>query len=129
MTALAELVAGRPPRRVPDHHRCLVSGLEAVELTEDNRPQLVGERTNVLGSRAFKALIAEGRFEAAAEVGRAQVKAGAQIVDVCLQDPESDEAADMDAFLAQLTRLVKVPLMIDSTDAAVMESALAWCQG
>jgi 5-methyltetrahydrofolate--homocysteine methyltransferase len=129
VTALAELVAGRPPRRPPDHHRCLVAGLEAVELTEDNRPQLVGERTNVLGSRAFKELIAAGRFEAAAEVGRAQVKAGAQIVDVCLQDPESDETADMDAFLAQLTRLVKVPLMIDSTDAAVMARALTWCQG
>jgi len=127
--ALADLVAGRPPRRVPDHHRCLVSGLEAAELTEDNRPLLVGERTNVLGSRAFKKLIADGRWEAAAEVGRAQVKAAAQIVDVCLQDPESDELADMDRFLAQLTRLVKVPLMIDSTDAAVMQQALTWCQG
>jgi len=129
VAALAELVRGRAPRPVPDHHRCLVSGLEAVELTEDNRPLLVGERTNVLGSREFKRLIAAGDWEAAAEVGRAQVRAGAQIVDVCLQDPEADEVAAIEAFLDRLTRLVKVPLMIDSTDAEVMARALTWCQG
>jgi len=129
VAALAELARGRPPRPVPDHHRCLVSGLEAVELTDDNRPLLVGERTNVLGSREFKRLVAAEDWEAAAEVGRAQVKAGAQIVDVCLQDPEADEVAGVEAFLDRLTRLVKVPLMIDSTDAEVMARALTWCQG
>ncbi len=129
VAALVELVGGAPPRRVPDHHRTLVSGLEAVEITEENRPQLVGERTNVLGSRRFKELIRAGDWEGAAEVGRAQIRAGAQIVDVCLQDPDRDEGADMEAFLARLTRLVKVPLMIDTTDAAVMEGALTWCQG
>ena len=127
--ALKELAAHYPPRIIPEHHRSLVSGLEAVELTADNRPLLVGERTNVLGSRKFKQLIAERQYEQAAEVGRAQVKAGAQVIDVCLQDPERDEIADMDAFLAQLVRLVKVPLMIDSTDSQVMARALTWCQG
>ena len=129
VAALARVAAGARPRPVPDHHRAWVSGLEAVELTDDNRPLLVGERTNVLGSREFKRLVAAGDLEAAAEVGRAQVKAGAQVIDVCLQDPDRDEAADMDAFLAQLTRLVRAPLMIDSTDALVMERALTWCQG
>jgi len=129
VTALAELVKGRPPRRSPSHRRCLVSGLEAVELTDDNRPLLVGERTNVLGSRKFKRLIADGDFEAAAEVGRAQVRAQAQILDVCLQDPDRDEVADVEGFLDRLVRMVKVPLMIDSTDAAVMERALTYCQG
>ena len=127
--ALAKLVEGRTPRRVPSHHRALVSGLEGTELTADNRPLLVGERTNVLGSRKFKRLIAEGDFEAAAEVGRAQVRGGAQVVDVCLQDPDRDEAADVERFLDQLIRRVKVPLMIDSTDAAVMQRALTYCQG
>ena len=129
VTALAELVAGRAPRRIPHHRRCLVSGLEAVELAEDNRPLLVGERTNVLGSRKFKNLIADRAFEAAAEVGRAQVRAQAQILDVCLQDPDRDELADVEGFLDRLIRMVKVPLMIDSTDAAVMERALTYCQG
>jgi 5-methyltetrahydrofolate--homocysteine methyltransferase len=129
VAALARMADGARPRRIPDHHRAFVSGLEAVELTEDNRPLLVGERTNVLGSRKFKQLVATGDFEAAAEVGRAQVKAGAQVIDVCLQDPDREEAADVEAFLDKVTRLVRVPLMIDTTDSEVMERALTWCQG
>src|SRR3954453_977495 len=107
----------------------MVSGLEATELTESNRPVLVGERTNVLGSRKFKTLTRAGQHEAPPEGGRAQVKAGGQILDVCLQDPDRDEIADVEAFLDRLVRLVKMPLMIDSTDAAVMERALTYCQG
>jgi 5-methyltetrahydrofolate--homocysteine methyltransferase len=129
IAALAKLVQGRKPRAIPSHRRSMVSGLEAVELSEAQRPMLVGERTNVLGSRKFKQLIQAGQHEAAAEVGRAQVKAGGQILDVCLQDPDRDEISDMDAFLDRLIRLVKVPLMIDSTDAAVMERSLTYCQG
>jgi 5-methyltetrahydrofolate--homocysteine methyltransferase len=129
VAALVGLAAGRPPRAVPHHRRSLVSGLEAVELQPDNRPLLVGERTNVLGSRKFKRLIQEGAFEAAAEVGRAQVRAQAQVLDVCLQDPDRDEMADVEGFLDRLVRVVKAPLMIDSTDAAVMERALTYCQG
>jgi 5-methyltetrahydrofolate--homocysteine methyltransferase len=131
VTALADLVQHYRPRDPAhhQHHRSVVSGLEAVELTADNRPLFVGERTNVLGSRKFKRLIQAGDYEAAAEVGRAQVRAAAQVIDVCLQDPDRDEVADMEAFLDKITRLVKVPLMIDSTDAEVMECALTWCQG
>ncbi len=83
----------------------------------------------MLGSRKFKRLIQERQFEAAAEVGRAQVRAQAQILDVCLQDPDRDEIADMEGFLDRLIRMVKAPLMIDSTDAAVMERSLTYCQG
>ncbi len=129
VTALAKLVEGRRPRPIPHHQRSLVSGIEGVELTAENRPLLVGERTNVLGSRKFKKLIQQGEWESAAEVGRAQARAAAQVLDVCMQDPDRDEIADMEAFLEQLVRLVKLPLMIDSTDAAVMERALRWCQG
>ena len=127
--ALAELVEGHAPRAVPHHRRAMVSGIEATELTEDNRPLLVGERTNVLGSRKFKRLIKNGEFEAAAEVGRAQVRGGAQIIDVCLQDPDRDELVDVETFLEKVIRVVKVPLMIDSTDHEVMAQALTWCQG
>ncbi len=129
VAALAALAARHRPRVPPHHQRSLISGIEAVELTADNRPLLVGERTNVLGSRKFKRLVAAGDWEAAGEVGRAQVRGGAQVIDVCMQDPDRDEVADVEAFLDRLVRLVKVPLMIDSTDAAVMERALEWCQG
>jgi 5-methyltetrahydrofolate--homocysteine methyltransferase len=127
--ALAAAAAGRKPRRIPEDRRTLVSGIEMLEITEDNRPVLVGERTNVLGSRKFKRLVAAGEFEAAAEIARAQVKNGAQVVDVCLQDPDRDEVADVNSFLGRATRMVKVPLMLDSTDAAVLEIGLEWSQG
>ena len=64
--------------------------------TSTTGPCIVGERTNVLGSRKFKRLIAEGKFEAAAEIARSQVKNGAQVIDVCLQDPDRDETADVE---------------------------------
>ena len=90
---------------------------------------MVGERTNVLGSRKFKRLIAEGKFEEASEIARAQVKSGAHVIDVCLQDPDRDEMADMEKFLQYVDEESKVPLMIDSTDPAVIELALKYSQG
>ena len=127
--ALRALVTGRPPRVPAPREPQAVSGIEAVYPTDDNRPLFVGERTNVIGSRRFKELIVAEQFEEAAEIGRAQVRNSAQVLDVCLANPDRDEAADMDRFMAQLTRKVKVPLMIDSTDARVIELALRHCQG
>ena len=127
--ALARLVGGKPPRRPAPSLAAAVSGIEVVYPGDDNRPLLVGERTNVIGSRKFKDLIVEDKFEEAAEVGRAQVKGGGQVLDVCLANPDRDENTDMLRFLDRLTRKVKAPLMIDSTDAAVIEEALRMCQG
>ena len=127
--ALAEAMSTRAPRIDFGGHAHAVSGLEAVFLESDNRPVLVGERTNVIGSRKFRRLIADGDFEAAAEVARKQVKAGAQVIDVCLADPDRDELRDMAEFLPYVVRKVKVPLMIDSTDARVVELALKHSQG
>ncbi|MDP9728187.1 methionine synthase [Alicyclobacillus tolerans] len=127
--ALASRIAGYAPRRVPKHHPHAVAGLESVLLEPENRPILVGERTNVIGSRKFRKLIAEGEMDVASDIARAQVRAGAQIIDVCLADPDRDELADMEAFLPKVVRKVRVPLMIDSTDAAVVELALQHVQG
>ena len=129
IAALSRLAQGHPPRRPAAARAAAVSGIEAFYPTDDNRPVLVGERTNVIGSRRFKDLIVEEKFEEGAEIGRAQVKGGAQVLDACLANPDRDERADMDRFMAQVTKKVKVPLMIDSTDAAVIESALRACQG
>src|SRR6266852_4716595 len=120
---------GHAPRRPAASRAAAVSGIEALYPADDNRPVLVGERTNVIGSRKFKDLIVVDKFEEGSEVGRAQVKGGAQVLDVCLANPDRDETADMDRFMEQVTRKVKVPLMIDSTDAVVIERALRACQG
>jgi 5-methyltetrahydrofolate--homocysteine methyltransferase len=122
--ALTEMVRARPRRKIPDMRRSAVSGIETLIIDDSTRPAIVGERTNVLGSRKFKRLIAEGKIEQAAELGRVQVRRGAQVLDVCLQDPDRNETADVTAFLEMLVKKVKVPLMIDSTDARVIEEAL-----
>lgn len=106
-----------------------LSGLESLIVNEETRPVIVGERTNVLGSRRFKRLISEGKFEEAAEIGRHQVRGGAHVLDVCLQDPDRDEIADVNRFLELLTRKIKVPLVIDSTNQEVIEEALKRTQG
>ena len=121
---IAGAVRGAAPRRGVESLETRVSGLETLLINQDTRPILVGERTNVLGSRRFKQLIAEGKLDEAAEVGRRQVRQGAHVLDVCLQDPDRDEVADMNAFLDQLTRKVKVPIVLDSTDARVLEESL-----
>lgn len=127
--ALVEAVAGLPPRTPRLSERHLLSGIDLMAYADDERPVLVGERTNVIGSRKFKRLIGAGAWDEAAEVGRAQVRGGAQIVDVCLADPDRDEQADMKEFLERATRMVRAPLMIDSTDPEVIETALSYCQG
>jgi 5-methyltetrahydrofolate--homocysteine methyltransferase len=121
---LTEVTAQAPPRKIPAIRRSAVSGLEALVLDESTRPVIVGERTNVLGSRKFKRLIAENKFEEAAEIGRLQIRRGAHIIDVCVQDPDRNEAADMAALLTALVKKVKAPLMIDTTDACVVEESL-----
>ncbi|OGR47586.1 MAG: methionine synthase [Elusimicrobia bacterium GWA2_66_18] len=126
---ISEAVAGKAPRRPHKPRRGAVSGMEPLSLDEDRRPLLVGERTNVIGSRKFKDLIVAGELEAAAEIARRQVRAGAHIIDVCLANPDRDEKADMIAFFEKASRKVKVPFMIDSTDAAVMEEALKRAPG
>ncbi len=129
IAALAKVAREATPRKPPVYHRTFVSGIEALEVDEDKRPVIVGERTNSLGSRLFKDLIAHEKYEEASDIARRQVGSAAQVIDVCLQNPDRDESADMKRFLDFVIRKVKVPLMIDSTDAKVVETALSYCQG
>jgi 5-methyltetrahydrofolate--homocysteine methyltransferase len=126
---IGEAVRGKRPRVAAVKPRTVVSGIEAYEIDDEKRPVLVGERTNVLGSRKFKRLIAEGKLDEAAEIGRAQARKGAAILDVCLQDPDRNEIVDVTAFLELLVKKVKAPIMVDSTDPTVIEEALKRLQG
>lgn len=126
---MVELAQGKRPRHIPRYEGTHISGVDYLKIEDENRPYQVGERMNVLGSRAFKKLIAEGKYEEASEIGRAQVKAGAAILDVCLQDPDRDEMADMLSLLGHLVKKVKVPIMLDTTDHKVFEQALKLIQG
>ncbi|OGU15647.1 MAG: methionine synthase [Geobacteraceae bacterium GWC2_53_11] len=129
IAAIAGMVAGRAPRRPSAVRRRTVSGIEALTVEDDARPLLVGERTNVIGSRKFKNMIVAERFEEGAEIARDQVKGGAQVIDVCVANPDRDEAADMARLLEFVPRKVRAPIMIDSTDPKVTELALQRLQG
>src|SRR5215472_15236654 len=128
--AIAQMVEGKKPRQRPEEtHRAIYTGIEAIEAEESTRPLLVGERTNVIGSRLFKNLVAEEKWEEASEIARRQVRGGAQVVDVCLQSTERDEKKDIPAFYEKLIRKIKPPIMIDTTDPAAIGLALTYCQG
>jgi 5-methyltetrahydrofolate--homocysteine methyltransferase len=128
--AIRQMVEGKKPRVRPgESHRAVYSGIETIEAEDSTRPLLVGERTNVIGSRLFKNLVAEEKWEEASEIARRQVKGGAHIVDVCLQSTERDEKKDIPVFYEKLIRKVKAPVMIDTTDATAIELALTYCQG
>ncbi len=127
--SLAQMVEGKRPRVPQKHHRALFSGIEFVEASDDQRPLIVGERTNEVGSRKFKRLITEEKYEEAAEVGRQQVKGGAQIIDVNLQNADREELYDIDRFYEKLIRVVKAPIMVDTTDPVAIERSLTYCQG
>ena len=121
-------VGNRAPCQ-PDSHRAFYSNKDLVEAEESTRPLIVGERTNLIGSRLFKDLVADQKWEEASEIARWQIRNGAHIVDVCLQSSDGDESHDIPPFYAKLTRKIKAPIMIDTTDPMAVELALTHCQG
>jgi 5-methyltetrahydrofolate--homocysteine methyltransferase len=141
IAAIAQMVGGKRPRKIPLRPplkkggrgdfkpRTFFSGIETVEATDDNRPLIVGERTNVIGSRLFKDLVNQEKWEEATEIARRQVRNGAHIVDVCLQSTDRDEIPDIDPFYEKLIRKIKAPIMIDTTDPKAVEKSLTYCQG
>ncbi|ANC77117.1 methionine synthase [Fictibacillus phosphorivorans] len=128
--SLSKVMKNYTPRHLQINEIHMVSGIEPFIYDDPTlRPIMVGERTNVIGSRKFKRLIAERKFEEAAEIARAQVKGGAHVLDVCLADPDRDELRDMEAFMKEAVKKVKIPFVIDSTDEDVIELALKYSQG
>jgi len=126
---LRKLADSLKPRTPVKTRRSVLSGVDPLEITDEMRPVLVGERTNVIGSKKFKDLICAEKFDDASEIAKTQVKNGAQIIDICLANPDRNEMDDVRKFLEFVIRKVRAPLMIDSTDAKVIEMALTYCQG
>jgi 5-methyltetrahydrofolate--homocysteine methyltransferase len=129
IAALSQAMKGLKPRNNRPAPRSTLSGVDFLEVTDDARPLIVGERTNVIGSKKFKELICAEKFEDAAEVARAQVKRGAHVIDICLANPDREELEDMERFLDVVVKKVRVPLMIDTTDDKVLARALTYSQG
>jgi 5-methyltetrahydrofolate--homocysteine methyltransferase len=131
--AIAEAVSRHPPRQpVAPERRSRYSGLEMLELRPESSFTIIGERTNVTGSRAFARLIKEERYEEAVRVARQQVENGANIIDVNVDEGMLDSAAVMTKFLTLISSepdVARVPIMIDSSRWAVLEAGLKCVQG
>lgn len=131
--AIAPLAERYAPRQVPEKDNiCVVSGLEPLAFTAGTNFVNIGERTNVAGSAKFARLVREGNFDEALSIAVAQVEAGAQVVDVCMDDAMIDGATAMRYFLnlmASEPAVAKVPVMIDSSKWEVIEAGLQCVQG
>jgi len=130
---LAKIVGGYAPRPLPPaRHVTVLSGLEPLRIVPEANFVNVGERTNVAGSARFARLIRENNYEEALSVARAQVDAGAQIVDVCMDDGLIDGPAAMRTFLnlmASEPEIARVPVMIDSSNWETLVAGLEVTQG
>ncbi len=133
LRAIARAVEGLPPRcPPPPEPYARYSGLEPLVLRPENPLTMIGERTNVAGSRAFARLVREGRFDEAVSVARQQVDHGANLIDVNLDDALLDGEAAMTRFLNLLAAepdVARVPVMIDSSKWSVLEAGLKCVQG
>ncbi len=108
----------------------LSSGMTATALCQEPRPLLIGERLNTQGSRRIKRLALEDQIEDMIPVAREQVEGGAHALDVCMALTErTDEAAQVRKLVKKLSLSVEAPLVIDSTEAIVIEEALKACPG
>ena len=97
---------------------------QAAPLHIDPPPVLVGERTNANGSKLFRDLLAKEDWEGIVAMGREAVKEGAHMVDVCAAYVGRDEAKDMREIISRFNTQVTLPIVIDSTEANVIEEAL-----
>jgi 5-methyltetrahydrofolate--homocysteine methyltransferase len=97
---------------------------QAVELTQEIRPLLIGERTNANGSRLFRERLLADDYAGCLAIGLEQERAGAHVLDVCAAYAGRDEARDMEELVRLFSTSLRAPLMIDSTTPDVIERCL-----
>ena len=131
--AIANAVKDIKPRQLPETKpACRLSGLEPFNITADSLFVNVGERTNVTGSKKFLRLIREENFAEALDVAQQQVEAGAQIIDINMDEGMLDSEGAMVHFLnlvASEPEISRVPIMIDSSKWEIIEAGLKCVQG
>jgi 5-methyltetrahydrofolate--homocysteine methyltransferase len=118
-----------PAVRTVEHEASASSIYSNVTLHQDTSFLVVGERTNANGSKKFREAMLEGDWDTTVAMARDQVKEGAHVLDVCVDYTGADGVADMTEVAQRLATQASVPLMIDSTEAPVVEAALMWVGG
>ncbi|MBI5507379.1 MAG: methionine synthase [Deltaproteobacteria bacterium] len=133
IAAVVEAVAGKKPRApAPRQSFLRLAGLELLTVRPDSNFIVVGERTNVTGSKKFARLVREGGYEEALAVAKDQVGGGANILDVCMDEALLDGSEAMTRFLNMVAAepdVARIPVMVDSSDFRVIERGLQCLQG
>ena len=133
IAAIADAVHGAAPHTPAQRGRdSRYSGLEPLVLRPEANFTMVGERTNITGSRRFARLIRDGDYEAATAIAAQQVEGGANLLDVNTDEGLLDSVAAMRSFLNRVAAepdIARVPVMVDSSDFAVIEAGLQCLQG
>jgi 5-methyltetrahydrofolate--homocysteine methyltransferase len=133
IAAIGRAVEGVEPRRLGEAPPwSYFSGTEVLTVRPETNFVMIGERTNITGSRKFARLIREGQFDQAVAVAREQVEGGANIIDVNMDADLIDSEEAMTRFLRLIADehdLQKVPVMIDSSKWSVIEAGLKCVQG
>jgi len=131
--AIAEATTDHQPREIPEpmeHPR--FSGLEPLIYRPDSNFIMIGERTNVMGSRKFRGLIEDETYQEAVEVARDQVEGGANVIDINMDKGLLNSEEAMKTFLriiATEPSVARVPIMVDSSKFSVLETGLKNAQG
>ncbi|MFH0985167.1 MAG: methionine synthase [Candidatus Omnitrophota bacterium] len=118
-----------PKKRTPKREPACASLYGVSTYTQKPAPLLVGEQTNANGSKRFKQLLEREDYDAIVGVAREAVKEGAHLVDLCVAYVGRDEKKDMAEVISRFNQHVTVPVMIDSTEFAVIEEALKHVAG
>jgi 5-methyltetrahydrofolate--homocysteine methyltransferase len=118
-------VRGRPvtPRR-PRPEAGVASLYQHVPFRQDTAYLSIGERTNANGSRAFREAMLAERWDECVEIARSQTRDGAHLLDVCVDYVGRDGVADMRSVVSRLATSSTLPLVLDSTEPAVVEAGL-----
>ncbi len=125
IAALADRVANRPVgARRPQPEPGVASLYQHVPFRQDTAFLIIGERTNANGSKAFRDAMLEGRYEDCVGIARAQTRDGAHLLDVCVDYVGRDGAADMREIVSRFATAATLPLVLDSTEVAVIEAGL-----
>ena len=133
IAAIAKMAKGKPAFQVRAKEPVLkLSAWDVLNIPMEHQFITVGERANVAGSRKFARLIKEKQYEEAIQITRKQIEEGAQIIDICMDDPLIDAPVAMKTFLRLIAAdpvAARVPVMIDSSSWEVIEAALPELQG
>ncbi|KGA05729.1 MAG: methionine synthase [Pontimonas sp.] len=125
MSAVVKRLGGKAPgTRAPQPEPGVASLYQHVSLAQDNTYLAIGERTNANGSRAFRDAMLEGRIDDCVEIAKKQVRDGAHLLDVCVDYVGRDGVADIKEIVTKLASASTLPLVIDSTEPAVIKAGM-----